>query len=102
MIANMGKMTGGIEIMSDAHPQSGTLKIGVIKTHRWSDWISLLFNALRGKIDESPHYILMQGRDIEIQCLKKATPYECDGNDFPPTKTLSITIYPAAVKVLVP
>jgi diacylglycerol kinase family enzyme len=31
IVANMGKITGGIQAVPDAHPQNGRLHVGVIK-----------------------------------------------------------------------
>jgi YegS/Rv2252/BmrU family lipid kinase len=101
LVANMGKIHGGIELVPHAHPQNGTLQIGVIRARRILSWLNLVFNALAGKIHKSPHYTLLQGKYVEIESLKGPQSYECDGNVFPPCRTLFITIYPSSVHVLV-
>lgn len=101
MIANMGKIQGGIKIVPAANPQSGKLKIGVIQPKSLFSWINLSVHALFGNINKSAHYTLLEGKSVTIQTNTKKT-YECDGNDFPPTNKLTIEIFPSALKVMTP
>lgn len=102
MIANMGKITGGIQVVPKAHPTSGELRIGILQAHSLHSWIGVLFNTLKGKVQESSHYTLLRGHKIDVYPLSGPQSYECDGNVFPPTDNLSIEVYPKAVSILVP
>ncbi|CAN5210087.1 YegS/Rv2252/BmrU family lipid kinase [soil metagenome] len=101
MIANMGKITGGIKAVPGADPKSGTLKIGIIQASHVTSWVSLLFNSIRGNINKSSYYKLYEGQEVVIESLGKPQRYECDGEDFPPTKKLDIQILHAALSVTV-
>lgn len=101
MVANMGKITGGIQLIPGANPQSGKLQIGVIKAKGLFNWANLMANALKGDVNKSPHYTLLEGKRIDIKSLTGPQPYECDGNNFPPIDELKITIYPKSVNVKV-
>jgi YegS/Rv2252/BmrU family lipid kinase len=101
MVANMGKLQGGIEAVPDAHSQNGLLRIGIVRASGLPAWLSLLGNAVMGNINKSPHYTLLEGQKIAIESLKGPKHYQCDGNLFPPTQKLSVEIYPKAVTVLV-
>lgn len=101
MIANMGRITGGIQLVPGAHPRSGKLQIGIIKAKNLSSWVNLTVNALGGDVNKSPHYTLFEGKDVYIKSLRGPMPYECDGDHFPPTDELRITIYPKSVIVKV-
>jgi diacylglycerol kinase (ATP) len=100
MIANMGEIQGGIRAVPRAHPQSGQLRVGIIHATSWHHWVNLAINAIKGNVNKSPHYTLLQGKHIAIQTLNGAKPYQCDGNYFPSTEKLTIDIYPASVSVL--
>jgi YegS/Rv2252/BmrU family lipid kinase len=102
MVANIGTTEAGIKIVPGADPQSGDLKIGIVKANTLSSWITLIFNALKGEIHKSPNFNLLQGQKIEITPVSGPKPYECDGDVFPPVSKLNIKIYPHAVSVLTP
>lgn len=101
MVANMGKLQGGIEAVPDAHSQNGMLRIGIVRASGVPAWLSLLGSAVLGNINKSPHYTLLEGQKIAIEPIKGPKHYQCDGNLFPPTKKLLVEIYPKAVTVLV-
>jgi diacylglycerol kinase family enzyme len=99
LVANMGKIHGGIEVVPKAHPQSGTLRIGIVKAKNWISWVSLVFHAVTGNVNKSSHYTLLKGKKIEIISLRGAQHYECDGDIFPKVKKLSVTIFPASLSI---
>lgn len=101
LVANMGKITGGIQLVPKAHPQSGKLQVGIVKARNISAWFNLIANALKGDVNNSPYYTLLAGKEIYIKSLRGLMPYECDGNHFPPVQELKITIYPQSINVKV-
>lgn len=100
MIANMGKLQGGIEIVPNAHWKNGTLSVGIVQASGFPTWLSLLGNTLRGNINNSPHYTLLKAKHIQIEPVRGPQPYQCDGDSFPPTDKLTVEIFPQAVSVL--
>ena len=102
LFANMGKLHGGIEAVPTAHAQSGNLSVGVLQTSTIPSWMNVLGNALIGNVNNSPHYTLLHGKHFDVECLRGPKPYECDGEHFPPTKHLSVDIFPQALAILVP
>lgn len=101
MVANMGKLQGGVEVVPKTHWQNGILCIGIVQASGFPTWLSLLGNTLIGNINNSPHYTLLEGQRIEIESLRGLQPYQCDGDHFPPTKKLTVKIYPQAVSIVV-
>ena len=83
MIANMSKIMRDIRAVPGAHPQSGELKIGIVKARSISSWLIIVMSAMRGNINKSPHYTLLTGTEIIIHPLRGPAPYVCDGNDSP-------------------
>lgn len=102
LIANLGKITGGIKAVPKAHPQSGKLQVGIIHAASIRAWVSIAFNTLKGDINQSPHYTLLSGKTVTVEPVGKPRPFQCDGNDFPPVSKLSIQIYPGSLAVRVP
>jgi YegS/Rv2252/BmrU family lipid kinase len=100
LFANMGKIQGGIELVPNAHYQSGFLSVGILQTSSLPSWMNALGNALIGNVNKSPHYTLMQGKHFEVVSLRGPKPYQCDGNYFPSTKKLSVDIYPKSLAIL--
>ncbi len=98
----MGKIPGGIKFVPTAHPKSGTLSIGIIQENKIFSLLDISLNAIRGDVNKSPDYKLYKGKKIEITSLNKRRPYQCDGNAFPQTSKLIVTIYPASVSVILP
>lgn len=102
LASNMGKLMGGLEIVPEADPRSGSLQLGIIKARSFKAWVSIIIHALTGRIDSSNHYDIYTAKKIEISLLNGKKYYQCDGDHFPPTDHLSITIFPKAVNVMVP
>jgi YegS/Rv2252/BmrU family lipid kinase len=102
MVANIGTTEAGIKIVPGAKPQSGYLKIGIIKTSGLMSWAELIASALKGEIDKSNSYELYEGYKIEIIPISGPKPFECDGDVFPAVSNLKIEIFPQSVSVLVP
>ncbi len=101
IVANMGRITGGIKAVPHAHPQNGTLHIGVIQANSFRSWLSIISNTLlKGDINKSSKYTLLKGTNIVISPLSGPQVYECDGELFPPTAALKITIIPTGVTIL--
>jgi diacylglycerol kinase family enzyme len=102
IVGNMAEISAGIKVVPNAHPQTGTLKIGVLKTHSIVSWIELLFTAVKSSVKDSNYYTLLEGSHIEIKSLRGKRMYECDGNLFPATEKMEIDIYPHSLKIVAP
>ena len=102
MVANMGKITGGIEAVPGADPKSGTLQVGIIQASDIMSWLSLIFHSLKGNINSSPKYELFQGKHIVIQSLQGAKHFECDGDLFDKVKKLEVDVYPKSLQIITP
>lgn len=100
LVANLGKLQGGLEVVPDANPQTGSFKVGVIKAKALTNWMSIVFHSIFGQIYNSPHYDIYEGKHIEITSTQRAQPIQCDGNDFPPTHSLIVDVLPKAITVL--
>jgi diacylglycerol kinase (ATP) len=100
LVANIGKTTAGIKIAPDAGPTSGDLNVGILQANTLFSWINIAVDAIRGNLDRSPHYQILEAKHVVIYPLKGSVAYECDGDVFQPTDKLDVTIYPKSVTVL--
>lgn len=101
LIANMGKMTGGIEAMPTASPDDGFLDVGIVRTQTAGQWLRLLGYALLGRAQDDPGLEVFQARRIKITA-PFPEPIQFDGEDGGRTRDLSIEIVPQAVGILLP
>ncbi len=100
LVSNIGALIKGVEIVPEADPQSGVLTIGIIKTRSLASWISVITNTIFKQADKSTYYDKYIAKKIKITLLHEKRAYQCDGEYFPPTNSLSVEIIPKAVTIL--
>lgn len=101
MIANMGKVTGGLEAVPTAAPDDGLLDVGILKAETFSQWVRLVIYALRGRTHDAPDFDVHQARHVVLES-RHAQPVEFDGENGGTTRRLAVEIVPHAVRVLLP
>jgi len=101
LLANMGKITGGLEAMPTASPNDGLLDIGILKASTPGDWVRLLGNALLGRAQQDRSLEVYQARRVTLR-PRRPQPVEFDGEDGGMTRELTVEIIPQAVQVLIP
>lgn len=101
LLANMGKITGGLEAMPTASPNDGLLDVGILKAATVSDWLRLLGNALLGRAHQDRSLEVYQARKVILR-PRRPQPVEFDGEDGGTMRELSVEIVPQAVQVLIP
>jgi YegS/Rv2252/BmrU family lipid kinase len=101
LLANMGKITGGLEAMPTASPSDGLLDIGILKAATLADWARLLGNALLGRAQQDRSLEVYQARRVTLR-PRRPQPVEFDGEDGGTTRELTVEIVPQAVQVLIP
>ena len=101
MIANMGKMTGGLEAVPTASPNDGLLDVAVLRAETLGQWLRLLVYALLGRANQDPSLDVYQARRIVIR-TPRPQPVEFDGEEEGTTQELTVEVVPKAVRILVP
>ena len=101
LLANMGKITGGLDAMPTASPNDGLLDVGILKAATLGHWAHLMGNALLGRAQHDPSLEVYQARKVVLR-LRRPQPVEFDGEDGGMTRELSVEIVPRAVQVLIP
>ena len=102
LVANQGRILGGIEAFPDAQADDGRLDVGVIAAQTRAEWMRVLARAAIGRGPSSPLVsTTTAATKIKIE-LDRTLPWELDGGDRPRTDTLKIKVLPAALEVCVP
>ena len=101
LIANMGKITGGLKAMPTASPRDGLLDVGILKTATLGQGLRLLGYALRGRSQDDPDLEVYQARKITLRA-RFAQPVQFDGEDGGHTRELVVEVVPNAVHILLP
>lgn len=101
MVANMGKITGGIDAMPTASPSDGVLDIGILKAHTVGQGLRLLGNALLGRAHEDPMLEVHQARKMRIVPSRPQL-CELDGEGIGRIRDWQVEVVPQAVQVLLP
>lgn len=100
LIANVGRLQGGIRLLPDAEPDDGLLDVAVLTPRHLSDWLRLAGGVLlqRG----GPHRLeTFRARTIEIQTARDE-PRELDGDVIAPARRLAARVRPGALILCVP
>lgn len=101
LIANVGKIFGGVTVFEDARVDSGRLEVGVVTARGAWQWTRALTRTAVGHAAKSPFVETASGHTISIR-LKKKLPYELDGADRKAKDRLEIRVEPGALDVRVP
>ena len=101
LLANMGKITGGLDAMPTAAPNDGLLDVGILKAATLGHWARLTGNALLGRTHRDPALEVYQARTVTIR-PRRPQPVQFDGEDGGQTGELTVEVIPRAVQVLVP
>ena len=101
MIANMSKMTGGLDSNPAAVPNDGLLDVGIITPASIGQWLHLFGMALLGRPQDSPFMDVRQGRSITVK-TSRPHPVEFDGESYGETTEVTCEVLPGAAKIMLP
>ena len=101
LIANMGKVTGGLEAMPTASPDDGLLDVGIVRTRTVSHWLRLLGYMLLGRAQDDPGLEVHQARKVRIHA-RTPQPIQFDGEEGGRSQDLTVEVVPRAVRILLP
>ncbi len=100
VVANVGRLPGGIRLLPAAVPDDGLLDIALIAPRRLRAWAQLAGHALTGApLREGLE--TFQARRVSIVATH-SQPREIDGEQAPAGSTLKVGIRPGALLVCVP
>ncbi len=101
MVANMGRITGGLEAVPTASPSDGLLDVVVVRTATLGQWLRLLLYAMVGRTQQDPSFDVYQVRRVLVRS-RRPQPVELDGEEADRTREWTVEVVPQAACVLVP
>src|SRR5262249_58056617 len=91
LIGNIGTITGGIPVFTDASPSDGRLDVGVVTARTAFHWLRVFSRVAQGRPDLSPHVDITQAAKIVVEFQHKQA-YELDGGTRAPVKRLDVHV----------
>jgi diacylglycerol kinase family enzyme len=100
LVANVGRLQGGVTLLTDAEPDDGWLDVAVLNPRRLRDWLVMGWALLRRRA-RVPGMEVLRARKVEITS-NRAQPRELDGDLISPGRRLVVQIHPRALWLCVP
>jgi undecaprenyl-diphosphatase len=100
LVANVGRLQGGLQLLPGATPDDGLLDVAVLMPPRRRSWLPLAWSLIRRR-PTAPGLETFQTRHVEISSDREQ-PRELDGDLIEPSHTLTAAVRPAALWVCVP
>lgn len=102
LIANVGTLVGGLELLPESSPDDGTLEVLVFEPTTSVDYVRSSWGVLRGQSnDDDPARTLMQGRKVVVTS-HRARPRQIDGDLIDEGHGFIAKVLPGALTVRVP
>ncbi|WP_422774825.1 diacylglycerol/lipid kinase family protein [Plantactinospora sp. WMMC1484] len=100
LVANVGRLQGGVRLLAEAEPDDGYLDVAVLTPRTLNHWLSLGWAVLRRR-RRVPRMEVLRGRRVVITS-NQAQPRELDGDLIPPGRSLKVSVRPQALWLCVP
>jgi diacylglycerol kinase family enzyme len=100
LVANVGRLQGGIRLLADAEPDDGFLDVAVLSPRTLRHWLALGWAVLRRR-ERVPRMEVFRGRQVRITS-DRVQPRELDGDVIEPGRVLHAEVRPAALWLCVP
>lgn len=101
LVANVGRLQGGIPLLPDAEPDDGLLDVAVLAPSHLSDWVRLAGGVLLGRGGAAHGLETFRARTVEILATGDE-PRELDGDAIAPERRLAARVRPGALVLCVP
>ena len=101
LIGNIGTITGGVPVFTDASPSDGYLDVAVVTARTAFQWLRVFSRVAGGRPELSPLVDIKQAKKIVVEFRRKH-PYELDGGTRSPVKRLNVHVEAGAITVCVP
>ncbi|MEU8659407.1 diacylglycerol/lipid kinase family protein [Actinoplanes philippinensis] len=100
LIANVGRLQGGLRLLNEAQPDDGVLDIAVLTPNTLRTWIAL-GSALIRRSERVPALEVFRGSRIEV-ISNRPQPRQLDGDLIGSSDRLAVGVLPRALWLCVP
>jgi YegS/Rv2252/BmrU family lipid kinase len=107
LVANVGRITGGLELVPGADPEDGRLDVVILRAQGLRDLAVLALGALFGRpptlrgASSDPLLEMHQGREIVVEAAQPQ-PVQLDGNEAGFTTRLRVCVEPGTLRLVCP
>ncbi len=107
LVANVGRLQAGLDLLPDAEPDDGMLDVAVVAPRGVLEWAGLLTRVLRRDTsrtstgDRDRRLELLRGRRISVR-TRTARRRQLDGDPIEDGASLEVSVRPGALRVRVP
>ena len=101
LVGNAPGAIGGVEAFEASEPDDGVLEVGVVTAEGPLEWIRTAARAVLGHAEDSPFLKTARGSSVVLR-FEQPVPYELDGGEREPTRTLEVEVHPQSLTVCVP
>ncbi len=102
MVANMGRIQGGLDMIPGALPDDGLLEVAILKAETLGHWFRLAFSLITRRMKDDPSIEYLKARKVEVS-LAFPQPMQFDGEETDAPRTgFAVEVSPQAVEVMVP
>lgn len=100
LVANVGRLQGGLTLLTEAEPDDGALDVTILSPRTLRHWLSLGWAVARRR-PRVPRMEVHRARRVEITS-NRVQPRELDGDVIEPGRTLRAEVRPKALWLCVP
>jgi len=100
LIANVGRLQGGIELLPGAQPDDGLFEVAILSPRHLRDWFALAIAVLHRR-PRVPRMETFSATRVEV-LSNRPQPREVDGDVIAPGPLLRVVLRPAALTLCVP
>jgi len=101
LVGNTPRAVGGLDVFESSDPGDGVLEVGVVTAEGPLQLVRTAARAVVGRARRSPFLRTTQGRRVVVR-FGRPVPYELDGGDRKPARTLRVKVRPRSLTVRVP
>lgn len=102
VVANVGGLTGGITLLTDARPDDGRFDVLILSPHkRFGHWVSILAHVVARRLHDHARVRITQAKQVTITTDEPA-PTQFDGEHRGDQRELSVAVRPGALVVRCP
>jgi diacylglycerol kinase (ATP) len=99
VVANVGGLTGGLTLLTDARPDDGRFDVLILSPHRrFGHWASLLVRVALRRLHDDARVHITQATEVMITTNEPA-PVQFDGEHRGERRELSVKVRPGALVV---
>jgi diacylglycerol kinase family enzyme len=100
LIANVGRLQGGIRLLPDALPDDGRLDVAILTPRSIRDWLAMAVALFRRR-RRVPRLEVIRCREVRVTSDRPQS-RELDGDLIAPDRVLHATVVPRALTLCVP